>query len=168
MTLQTERLTLRRLRACDDDALVALLRDERVGETYMVPPLATDEAAKKLALRLRALSEGDAHFVRGICLGDTMIGMINDTERTQDTVEIGYALLPPYWGRGYATEALTAVIAAMHDAGFREVIAGAFEHHAASLRVMQKCGMTPSDRRATVEYRGVLHRCIYYSSKKSI
>ena len=164
--IKTSRLTLGEIRECDFDALTAVMKNEEVGKTYMVPDLPTREAETKLFSRIRELSESDDRYVFGIFLEDKLIGMLNDTDICGKTIEVGYAIHPDYWGKGYATEALSAVIPQLFSAGFEEVIAGAFECNPASLRVMEKSGMKLSNLKGEVEYRGVTHKCIYYSIKK--
>ena len=164
---KTLRLSLGEIRECDFDALTAVMKNEEVGKTYMVPDLPDHEAEMKLFSRLRELSERDERYVFGIFLGEKLIGMLNDTEINGKMIEVGYAIHPDYWGNGYAAEALSAVIPHLFSVGFDEVIAGAFECNPASLRVMEKSGMKKSNLKAEVEYRGVTHKCVYYSIKKN-
>lgn len=103
------------------------------------------------------------HFVRGICAEDRLVGFLNDVSMEGGSVELGYVVHPAYQGRGYATAALKAAIAELFRMGFREVVAGAFSDNAASLRVMQKAGMTLTDKTEEIEYRGARHRCVCYS-----
>jgi RimJ/RimL family protein N-acetyltransferase len=51
--------------------------------------------------------------------------------------EIGYWIDRAYWGRGVATEALTAFLKLEQR---RPLYAGVARHNVASLRVLQKCG----------------------------
>ena len=164
--ITTTRLTLGTIRECDFDAMMAIFKSDAVKATYMVPDLPTREAEMKLFTRIRELSERDDRYVFGIFLDGKLIGMLNDTDICGKTVEVGYAIHPDYWGKGYATEALSAVIPHLFSVGFDEVIAGAFECNPASLRVMEKSGMKRTKMTAEVEYRGVTHKCIYYSIKK--
>ena len=164
--IKTSCLTLGAIRECDFESLTAIMKNEEVGKTYMVPDLPTREAEMKLFTRIRELSESDDRYVFGIFLEDKLIGMLNDTDICGKTIEVGYAIHPDYWGKGYATEALSAVIPHLFSAGFDEVIAGAFECNPASLRVMEKSGMKKSNLQGSVEYRDVTHKCIYYSIKK--
>ena len=161
--IQTARLTLDSIRDTDRDALIALLRDETVKQTYMLPDFANDAEAEPLFDRLKALSENPDRFVFGIYLENTLIGILNDTEIQGDTVEMGYALLPAYYNRGYATEAFAAVIGHLFSKGLATVLAGAFSENTASIRVMEKCGMTRIDRTESIDYRGVTHLCVYYA-----
>ena len=89
--------------------------------------------------------------------------MMNDVETKGTQIEMGYAFLPAYYNKGYATESFRGAIAYLLEHGFETVVAGAFSHNAASLRVMEKCGMKKQDYTDEVEYRGVTHTCIYYS-----
>ena len=164
--LKTPRLTLGEIRECDFDALMSIFKNEIVAETYMIPNLETREAEIKLFERLRDLSLREDRFVFGIFLDCKLIGLLNDTEICGKTIEVGYTIHPDYWSNGYATEALTAVIPHLFSSGFDEVIAGAFECNPSSLRVMEKSGMKKSNLKATVEYRGATHNCVYYSIKK--
>ena len=164
--IKTSRLTLGAIRECDFESLTAIMKNEEVGKTYMVPDLPTREAEMKLFTRIRELSERNDRYVFGIFLEDKLIGLLNDTEISGKTIEVGYAFHPDYWGKGYATEALSAAIPSLFSAGFDEVIAGAFECNPASLRVMEKSGMKKSNLQGSVEYRGVTHKCVYYSIKK--
>lgn len=50
--------------------------------------------------------------------------------------------------------------------GYREIICGAFEENAASIRVMVKAGMHKLSRTDEVEYRDKRHQCVYYSIMK--
>ena len=164
--ITTPRLTLSAFRECDFDAMMAIFKSDAVKATYMVPDLPTRDTEMKLFTRIRELSERDDRYVFGIFLGDGLIGMLNDTEICGKTIEVGYAIHPDYWGKGYMTEALSAVIPFLFSAGFDEVIAGAFECNPASLRVMEKSGMKRSNLKGEVKYRGVTHKCVYYSIKK--
>jgi RimJ/RimL family protein N-acetyltransferase len=53
--------------------------------------------------------------------------------------EVGYWLDRAFWGRGVATEALSAFLRLEQT---RPLYAGAAKHNAASIRVLQKCGFT--------------------------
>jgi [ribosomal protein S5]-alanine N-acetyltransferase len=59
-------------------------------------------------------------------------------------LEIFYSLAPGAWGRGYATEAARAVVEhALVALGLPEVLAEVDEGNAASIRVVERLGMTP-------------------------
>jgi [ribosomal protein S5]-alanine N-acetyltransferase len=76
-------------------------------------------------------------------------------------VEIGYGIVPSRQGRGYATEALLAMIAmAWADARVRTVVAGTDPGNVASQRVLEKAGFRRIAGRITAsgEFRYELTR----------
>lgn len=97
----------------------------------------------------------------GIYLNGTLIGFVNDCGIEDDEIEIGYVVHPEYQGRGYASEAVKAVLGELRETGFRKVSAGYFAENEASRRVMEKCGMKPVERTDEEEYRGEKHLCRY-------
>ena len=67
-------------------------------------------------------------------------------------VEAAYILRRDRWGRGYATEALRAVLEIGHERlGMERIVALAYAENDASRRVMEKAGMRPD---GTVEAYG--------------
>ena len=63
-----------------------------------------------------------------------------------DRAGTGYVLARDAWGRGYATEALEAMINVARDVELRELYAIFHVDHAASQRVLEKCGFSCSAR----------------------
>lgn len=165
MYIQTKRLELKSITNEALASLVELLTDDVVKKTYMLPDFPDRATAEQLSRRLQSLSEGEKPIVLGIFLDGGLIGMLNETQRTDSCIEVGYALLPRFYNQGYASEALAAVFEPLHSLGFREVVAGAFEENKASIRVMVKSGMQKLDHTDEVEYRGKTHRCVYYTAK---
>ena len=61
------------------------------------------------------------------------------------SVEIGYGISAEYQGRGYATEAVDAMVAwALRQPGVRRVDAETEPDNRASQRVLEKCGFLPA------------------------
>ena len=167
MNFQTKRLTVGPIRPKDKEAVLDLLTSKIVAKTYMLPPYQSRVEAEPLFRRLMELSADESRFVSGVFLDDRFIGMMNDTQVQGTQVEMGYAYLPEYYNRGYATEALSGAIPYLFSHGFNSVLAGAFAENPASLRVMEKCGMTRQDYTEQIEYCGVNHTCIYYAITKT-
>ena len=166
MLIQTERLTLRPFSDGDRAAMYALLTDNTVNRTYLLPDFRTTEQLETMFRRFQTLSNDESRFVAAIDLGGALIGFVNDVEIKDGRVEMGYVVSPAYHNCGYATEALKGIIAELFAKGFHEVVAGAFEDNPASIRVMIKSGMTRLDKTDSIDYRGRIHRCIYYSIRK--
>ena len=61
---------------------------------------------------------------------------------------------------------LKLAIADLFELGFKQVVAGAFVENPASLRVMEKAGMTPIEKVDEIEYRGRTHTCVYRAITK--
>jgi RimJ/RimL family protein N-acetyltransferase len=136
--LETERLTLRGPRHGDAKAMAALAGDRRVAEnTARIPhPYSADDAVQ--FIDTVNTQGGEICFV--ITRDDTLIGVCGIDPR-QDAPEIGYWLGVPYWGQGFATEAVRAVIDhAFGDRRFETLQAGARVSNPASRRVLEKCG----------------------------
>ena len=165
MSLQNE-ITLDIIREKEFEALISIFKHEKVSETYMVPDLTCAEMELRLFSRIRDLSENGEKFVRGIFLGNNLIGIINEVGKQGGEIELGYAIHPNYFGQGYMTRALHIAITHLFSNGIYEVLAGAFEENFPSIRVMQKCGMILHEKTEIIEYRGKQHNCIYYSIKK--
>ncbi len=162
-TVKTKRLVLKAISGEDGEALAALLLNDEVKKTYMIPDLADQQALDRMVAALVRLSCDRDHFTRGIYLDRYLIGFVNDVEITDSCVELGYVIHPAFWGRGYATEMLGGVISHLLGKRFSAVKAGAFCENAASIRVMEKCGMEKCPETEQIEYRGTMHRCVYYA-----
>ena len=167
MKFATERLEIKEITLADREEVLDLLTNEIVSKTYMLPEYKCREEAEPLFLRLVEMSQNSARFVTGIYLNGRFIGMMNETEIKDKQIEMGYAYLPAYYNCGYATEAFCGAIEYLLNHGFETVLAGAFEENPASLRVMEKCGMTRQTYTDTIDYRGTTHTCIYYAITKA-
>lgn len=137
--LETKRLALRAARLEDAKAVAALANDRRIAEnTARIPyPYKLADAEQFIA---GANKKGEAAYL--ITLRDgTVIGACGLMFHYDDTPEIGYWLGVPYWNKGYATEALHALIDyAFTDLTHDAVQAGARVTNPVSRRVLEKCG----------------------------
>lgn len=137
--LETKRLALRAARLEDAKVVAALANDRRIAEnTARIPyPYKLADAEQFIA---GANKKGEAAYL--ITLRDgTIIGACGLMFHYDDTPEIGYWLGVPYWNKGYATEALHALIDyAFTDLTHDAVQAGARVTNPASRRVLEKCG----------------------------
>ena len=174
--INTARLCLHAFSDEDAETMIALLTNSEVIKTYMVPDFRSSDEEVRMFKRFQELSGSDERFVYGIYLETKLIGFINDVEikwpvneKTDEEgaeIELGYVIDPSYKNQGFATEVLAAAIKALFAAGFSVVRTGAFEENAASMRVMEKCGMMRLEQEEEIEYRGKVHRCCLYEIKK--
>jgi len=137
--LETKRLALRTARLEDAKAVAALANDRRIAEnTARIPyPYKLADAEQFIA---GASKKGEAAYL--VTLRDgTIVGACGLMFREDDAPEIGYWLGVPYWNKGYATEALHALIDyAFTDLTHDALQAGARVTNPASRRVLEKCG----------------------------
>ena len=164
--IETDRLKLHALSLEDANDMIDILTSPEVALTYMVPKFANREDAYKHFERIMSISKGNK-FVYGIYLKNKLIGLINEVEIKDKSIELGYVINPLYKGNGYATETLSAAIESLFEMGYVTVIAGAFENNVASMRVMEKSGMSKCDYSEDVEYNGKTIKCIMYNIKKN-
>ncbi|MFZ2066155.1 MAG: GNAT family N-acetyltransferase [Xanthobacteraceae bacterium] len=137
-TLATERLVLRAPQGQDALAIARLANDMRIAaNTARIPhPYGIDDADRFIAGANRR--DGGAAFV--ITREGELIGCCG-VDLRDDGPEIGYWLGLPYWGCGYATEAVRALIDhAFDDLRHETLQAGARVSNPASRRVLEKCG----------------------------
>jgi RimJ/RimL family protein N-acetyltransferase len=144
--LETSRLTLRRF-TLDDAAFVLRL----VNEPSFIANIG-DKEVRTLEDARRYLTAGPlamyGEFGFGLWHaslreGGAAVGMCGLLRRNVlPDVDIGYAYLPEYWGRGLAHEAAAAVLQhAARRFALRRVIGVVSEGNAGSIRVLEKIGL---------------------------
>lgn len=165
--IHTKRLTLKPYAQGDIPALAKLLQNKEITKTFMVPDFETKAQVAVLVQKLISFSSlaDTRHLEYGIYLNDALIGFVNDCGIEEDSIEIGYVIHPNHQGKGYATEAVKAVLHELKKMGFHKVTAGYFQENIASRQVMLHCGMEPVDYTDTEEYRGQIHTCHYCEIK---
>jgi RimJ/RimL family protein N-acetyltransferase len=70
------------------------------------------------------------------------VGLHEEGER----IEVGYWIAPGHWGQGYATEALTGLLALARLAGHQRLFSRHAADNPASGRVLRKAGFRPTGR----------------------
>ncbi|MEO5952865.1 MAG: GNAT family N-acetyltransferase [Chloroflexia bacterium] len=145
-TLETERLILRRMRMEDMEDIFEYASDPEVTRYVVFETHQTLDDTKVFLERVlsRGLESGVLTFAVELketrrVIGNCSIWEVDDRSKR---AEVGYAINSAYRGKGYAPEALRAVI----DLGFGVLrlnrIAGlAMLDNPASVRVMEKAGM---------------------------
>ena len=102
--------------------------------------------------------------------GGKVIGAISlRLDHDCDKAKFGYVINRHYWGKGYATEALKALLALCFEhLHLNRVESNHFDGNEVSGRVMQKADMKPEGRRAQSEkVKGILRDNIHYGITKS-
>lgn len=166
--IRTEHLCLHSFYDVDSEDVVDLLCNDEIKQTFILPDFEFYNDALKMFDSLKEMSISNEHFVYGIYLDEKCIGFVNDVDIRNNLIEIGYVIHPNMKNRGYATEALQAVIQELFRIGYTTVKAGFFEENIASKRVMEKSGMKQTHQIECIEYRGKVHRCLYFEAKVDI
>jgi RimJ/RimL family protein N-acetyltransferase len=137
--LETERLVLRAPRLEDAKAVAQLANDRRIAEnTVRIPyPYSLADAEKFIA----SVNGTGGEIAFLITRKNAVLGAVGIATSEREPPEIGYWLGVPFWGHGYATEAVRAVIDhAFADLEFEALGAGARVTNPGSRRVLEKCG----------------------------
>ncbi|NVO12900.1 MAG: GNAT family N-acetyltransferase [Rhodoplanes sp.] len=138
--LETGRLILRAPRLEDAKTVATLADDRRIAEnTLRIPhPYGLGDAEDWIAST--NLDSRDETFLIARRDG-TVMGACGLEWRNGHSPEIGYWLGARYWGQGFATEAVRALVDhAFADHGYNALQAGARTSNPASRRVLEKCG----------------------------
>jgi ribosomal-protein-alanine N-acetyltransferase len=143
--LETARLVGTRITAGDLDRLRALYQDPRVAET-LGGVRSDDWVANQLELELDhwrrhgfgawifATRDGGAFVGRGAVRHARVLD--------GDQIEVGYALVPDFWGHGLASEMTAAMVTFAHDElVLDEIAAWTLTTNLASQRVLEKAGL---------------------------
>jgi len=137
--LETERLVLRAPRFEDAKQVSALLNDRRVTENTarIAHPYGIADANEWIGW----VSAHSAESYLITFHNDIVGGCAIDIDMRKGGLEIGFWLGVPFWGCGYATEAVRGLIDhAFADLGYEALMAGARISNPASRRVLEKCG----------------------------
>lgn len=139
--VETDRLLLRKWRQADFIDFARQVADKEVMLPAGVRPAASDKEARKLFRR--ALKEGQYAIVlreTGAAIGHFQFAR-DLSRRNVSSFVIGYWLEKPFWGKGYMTEALRAMVRHGFEKKKAEVLAIGHEvGNEGSRRVIEKCG----------------------------
>jgi RimJ/RimL family protein N-acetyltransferase len=140
VVLETKRLVLRAPQLVDGKAIAALANDRRIAEnTARIPhPYRHTDAERWIA---GARAEPGALTYLITLADDTIIGSCGLSLDEGATSEVGYWLGTRYWGKGYATEAIRAVIDhAFTELDHKSLNSSVRVTNPNSRRVLEKCG----------------------------
>jgi putative acetyltransferase len=153
MKIETTRLLLRPIVLSDDADIFEYSKNINVGPNAGWKPHESIEETRRIMKTVFLDKEG----VFGIILKSTnkligSVGLICDPKRENDKARmIGYALSADYWGNGYMSEAVGAVIEyGFHDLKLDLISAYCYPHNFRSKKVLNKFGF---------QYEGTLCKC---------
>lgn len=144
--LTTGQLVLRQVEAKDIPFIVRYAGSDAVhATTLMIPYPYTEQHAIDWMAGHEAAAAGGTGIVWAIvdAASDDLIGAIDiRLNMTHKRAEIGYWIGPAHWGKGYATQAVGALIKyGFETLGLYRIHADHFDGNDASGRVMLKNGM---------------------------
>ncbi len=145
MILETPRLHLRRFEVADAESFYHLNRDPEVMRYTGDVAFASIAASEAFLRSYRAYEDGGFGRMTVVLrnVGD-ILGWCGLKRHPDGMVDLGYRFHRKYWGHGYATEAARACL----DDGFRndlnlhEIVGRTARENTASVRVLEKLGMT--------------------------
>ena len=146
MEMNTNRLHLRKVRREDAPRFFCFAGSEAVTKYMFWKPHAdVNESVASIEKTLSRYAQGNC-WRWGIALKETdeLVGIIDllGIDETTRSSTFAYMLAEEFWGSGFATEALTAVLGFAFDRlGLETVWAEHFGPNAASGAVMRKAGM---------------------------
>lgn len=138
---RTERLVIRDLVPEDAGNILLLNSDPEVLRHVGDAPFADiDAAARWIAGYKAQLPHGFGRW--SVVLADgTWIGRCSLRRDADGDTELGYRLLRRYWGMGYATESVRALVAlGRAHFGISTILIKIARENKASIRVAEKCG----------------------------
>jgi [ribosomal protein S5]-alanine N-acetyltransferase len=137
----------------DEELLVSYLNEESVTKylSARLPQPYTKEAAAWWVSTGSKIGIVKAITNNGIVVG-SISAIVGEFER-QKSAEIGYWLAKPFWGNGFASQALAEFSKTIFlNTEIVKLFAPVFEGNAASARVLEKCGF---------KLEAVLEKAIY-------
>lgn len=168
--LQTPRLTLRRFRMEDAAFFFERLAGSEAVTRHMLwqTHRTLPESEESIRKVLRRYDSAVPYTWAVACKGSgELIGRIDllKFEETRNECSFAYMLAEEYWGRGYAAEALSAVLAFAFEAlQIDRVTAEHFAENPASGGAMRKAGMVCTGVTAgAYEKNGVCHDAVSYT-----
>ena len=161
--ISTDRMTLRRIRASDEEAIYSYATDPDVSRYTSWAPHTSPEETRQFVRRVLDAYQEKRVASWGIELKAerTVIGTggFNSWDREHGTGELGYAMGKPYWGQGLMTEAVNAMI----EFGFKRmalnrIVIRMDPRNTGSWRVAEKSGCRfEGIARQTIYAKGAFH-----------
>jgi RimJ/RimL family protein N-acetyltransferase len=143
--IETTRLVLRRPHSSDAEAVFSRYASDRDVTRYMAWP--RHESIEQTRVFLEFSDAEWQRWPAGPYVIESrddarLIGATGFAFETPYRASTGYVLSREAWGRGYATEAVEAMMAVAPSLGLKRIYALCHAEHVRSYRVLEKCGFT--------------------------
>lgn len=144
-TIRTDRLVLRAPNRNDVAPMARLANNQNIFKWLARLPNPYGEA--DAIVFIDQIARGPQEHAYAITTrDDDFIGVIGLHLEPVERVELGYWLGEPYWGDGYGSEAVAALLAAADTAGCDRMDARAQSANFASCRVLEKSGFVETSQ----------------------
>ena len=140
--MTTERLTIRPIVADDWPAVqeiwtaLAPLPMAQYDKPHNTAP---EHVQERVARWARFTASGTEHMFFAPCLDGQMIGYFAFNQR-ENGHEVGYSFHPAYHGKGYAKEALFALLSHLRTMGITRILAGTALNNIPSMKLLTGLG----------------------------
>lgn len=158
--IMTQRLRLRSFEKRDVPALHAIYSNPETMRYWSKPPFEqTSQTEAFVEAVMAAEPSTTIEFV--IELEGDVIGRAGFWQGS----EIGYLFHPAYWGQGFGTEAIAALLAFGFDTrGLAEATADVDPENAGSIALLKRLGFSETGRaKNTIEIAGVWYDSVYFA-----
>lgn len=161
--LETPRLIFRELQIEDATSMFELDSNAEVHRYLGNTPVKSKEESEKIIqfIRKQYVDNGLGRWAliekaSGAFMGWAGLKLVKEEiNGHKDFYDLGYRLMPQYWGKGYATEAGKALVNyAFETLQIKNVFAFVDAENAASIKVLQKSGLHCESQ---FEYEGQKH-----------
>ena len=161
--LETPRLIFRKLQEEDASSMYELDSNAEVHRYLGNTPVQSKEESEKIIqfIRKQYVDNGVGHWAliektSGEFIGWAGLKLVKEEiNGHKDFYDLGYRLIPRYWGKGYATEAGKALVTyAFEILKTKNVFAFVDAENVASIKVLQKAGLQCASQ---FEYEGQKH-----------
>lgn len=148
--IETERLILRELLPADDAGMFELDANPEVHKYLGNNPIQNIEQARETIkmVRQQYADNGIGRWATiekssGEFIGWSGLKYIKEMENNHiNFYDLGYRLIPRYWGKGYATESCKAALEfGFNTMNLTEIIGTVNQENKASRRALEKCGL---------------------------
>jgi len=149
--IETERLILREFLPSDDTDFFRMDADSRVHQYLGNTPTTSIEQSREIIANIRQqyVTNGIGRWATiekssGQFIGWSGLKFITEEENKHvHYYDVGYRLMPAFWGKGYATETCKTWLAhGFTTMGLQEIIGCAHEENIASRKALEKSGLT--------------------------
>ncbi|EPH10166.1 hypothetical protein HMPREF9713_02515 [Myroides odoratimimus CCUG 12700] len=146
--IETERLLIRQYKESDLADFIAMNQNDQVMEFFLDKKTAKESTQAYNNMKSKIDTQGYAFFAVEEKSSGNFIGFVGLLDITFDVdfapgVEIGWRMLPQFWGKGYATEAAKAcLVFGKETLGLDKIYSFTTTQNKRSYNVMEKIGMS--------------------------